>query len=278
MTRGEALTMAADGGHFFVLPWRGHTLLGTTDTAFTDDPDSLAVSEQDIEEFLALVNKHLPAAKLGREDVEYFYAGLRPLVDDGSGDTYGASRRSELIDHEGMDGVAGLFSAIGGKWTTSRCLAEGGVDQIGAKLGRAMRPCTTATLRLPGARFERLREFTVQQKMLHPEAASPHLIQMYGANLTKLFAQTAGHAELLEPLGHNGDIAGQVVYAARNEMAFTLSDVVMRRTGIGQFGPPAKETLERASRLMATELGWNDDRRQREIDAISPWFETREAA
>src|SRR6185437_867550 len=45
MTRSNALTVAAGGGHFFVLPWHGHTLLGTTDTAFQSEPDAVAVSE-----------------------------------------------------------------------------------------------------------------------------------------------------------------------------------------------------------------------------------------
>jgi glycerol-3-phosphate dehydrogenase len=278
VTRGNALTMAAEGGHFFVLPWRDHTLLGTTDTEFNEAPDVVAVSERDIDDFLALIGRHLPAAGLSRKRVEYFYAGLRPLVDDGSGNTYGASRKSELVDHGADDGIANLYSAIGGKWTTSRDLAEKIVDAIGPKLGRTMTPCTTATLRLPGARFERLREFTAQQKTLHKEAASDHLIQMYGARLTNLFNQTGGQNDLYEPLGHNGDIAAQVVFAVREEMALTLSDVVMRRTGIGQFGAPRSETLERASRLMAAELGWSEEHREAEIRSLAPWFETREAA
>ncbi len=111
MTREFALTVATASEHFFVLPWRGHTLLGTTDTAFTGDPDTVAVSEADIAAFFAFINAHLPAALLRRKDVEYFYAGLRPLVDDGSGSTYGASRRAELVDHSKDDGVGGLFSA-----------------------------------------------------------------------------------------------------------------------------------------------------------------------
>jgi len=198
-------------------------------------------------------------------------------VDDGSGDTYGASRRSELIDH-GPEGADGLFSAIGGKWTTSRDLAAKIVDTLGTKLGKVMPACATATLRLPGARFERLREFSVQQKTLHPAAASEHLIQMYGARLTRLFAEAGNRPELLEPLGANGDIAAQVVFAVREEMALTLPDVIMRRTGIGQFGPPAQLVVELAAKLMTQELGWNEERRKHEIEGIAPWFETREAA
>jgi glycerol-3-phosphate dehydrogenase len=224
LTNRFALTMATPQGHFFVLPWRGHTLLGTTDTVFAGDPDTLGVSERDIAEFLAFINTYLPRAGLLRGKVEYFYAGLRPLVDDGSGDTYSASRRSELVDHGKDDGLHGLFSAIGGKWTTSRRLAETVVDQLVNALGIKARPCETARTSLPAV-------------------AVP------------------------DP-----------VTAIRDEMALTLEDVIMRRTGLGQFGPPARETLEDVSRQMANELTWTEDRRLREIAALMPWYRTREAA
>src|SRR5689334_2682745 len=104
-----ALTIEAGNGHLFALPWRGHTLLATTDTEFTGDPGAVAVTEQDIADFLATFRRFLPGAKLEREDVEFFYAGLRPLVSDGSPkkgdkDSYNVSRRSELIDH-GKEGA-----------------------------------------------------------------------------------------------------------------------------------------------------------------------------
>src|ERR1700743_2334540 len=79
-----ALTIEAGGGHLFALPWRGHTLLATTDTEFTGDPATVAVTESDIDGFLATFRKYLPAAPLPRDSVEFFYAGLRPLVSDGS--------------------------------------------------------------------------------------------------------------------------------------------------------------------------------------------------
>jgi glycerol-3-phosphate dehydrogenase len=224
ITRAFALTMATPHGHFFVLPWRGHALLGTTDTAFAGDPDTLGVSERDIADFLGLINGQLPNAQLTRDKVEYFYAGLRPLVDDGTGNTYTASRRSELVDHGADDGLPGLFSAIGGKWTTSRHLAEAAVDRIVKGLGVKARPCETASKALPA---------------------------------------------VAEP---------DPITAIRNEMALTLEDVVMRRTSLGQFGPPARETLEQVSRLMASELNWTEERRLREITALTPWYRTHEAA
>jgi glycerol-3-phosphate dehydrogenase len=278
MTKGDALTVATKHGHFFVLPWRGHTLLGTTDTAFKEDPDSVSVSESDIADFLAFINAHLPQARLKRGGVEYFYAGLRPLVDDGSGNTYGASRRSELVDHAKDDKIEGLLSAIGGKWTTSRDLAETITDAVLEKLSLSGRPCTTAATSLPGARFARFGAFLAAQKAEHNLPSMEHLAHMYGARLPELLKQMDNRPDLAAPLGVNGDIAAQVLLAAREEMAVTLCDAVMRRTGIGQFGPPPRNVLDAASKIMAQELGWNEDRRIREIDALLPWFETREAA
>jgi glycerol-3-phosphate dehydrogenase len=260
MTREFALTMATQHGHFFVLPWRGHTILGTTDTAFTGDPDQVGVSEGDIAAFFAFINANLPAADLTRAKVEWFYAGLRPLVDDGSGDTYGASRRAELVDHGKDDGLGGLFSAIGGKWTTSRHLAETVVDRLVGTLGVKARDCVTATAQVPGGRGMRLAEVE----------RGGHLAKLYGARLPHMLASGSS-----DPVAPTGDVAAQVRYAIGEEMALTLADVVMRRTGIGQLGRPAPETLDAVSRAMATELGWDEDRRHREIESLAPVFETR---
>ncbi len=275
LTKRAALTVATAHGHFFVLPWRGHTLLGTTDTAFSGDPDALGVSESDISTFFAFINNHLPSAKLGWGNVEYFYAGLRPLVDDGSGDTYGTSRRAELVDHGKDDGLDGLFSAIGGKWTTSRDLAQSVVDALSARLGARTRSCETATALLPGGRVGRFGDFVKKQQAL---PSLSHLAQLYGARLPEMFAEAGNRLELLSPIAKTGDIGAQVLFAVRQEMALTLEDVVMRRTGIGQLGAPIRETLDAVSQLMASELGWNEDRRAREIASIAPWYHTREAA
>ena len=278
MTRESALTIPAEGGHFFVLPWRNHTLLGTTDTAFKGDPDALAVCDGDITSFLALIRRHLPQAALERRNVEYFYAGLRPLVDDGSGETYGASRRSEIVDHANDDGVSCLFSAIGGKWTTSRKLAQTVVDSIVRKLDLNSGPCVTSRRKLPGAAYRYFADFLRDQQRTNPIPSIDNLCRLYGSRLPALLDLARERADLLAPLGPNGDIAAQVIFSVREEMAATLSDVIMRRTGIGQFGPPSPKVIEQASRLMAEECAWSENRREAEVDALAPWFETRDAA
>ncbi len=270
LTRSHALTLEAGGGHFFVMPWRSHTLIGTTDSAFKDDPDSVAVTERDIEAFLAFVNRYLPSAGLRREDVLFAYAGLRPLVADGGKGTYGVSRRAELVDHAG-EGIDGLFSALGGKWTTSRALAETVIDAVMAKLGRKGR-CATATTALPGGRLDRFEGLVAGFAKTYPGiAAMRHLAHMYGARLPLLLC--GARLTDLVPLNASGDVPAQILFSVREEMALTLEDVVMRRTAIGQFGRPAPELLAQISAIVGEELGWSPARRQGEIDAVNRLYE-----
>lgn len=274
MTKDSALTVAAQGGHFFVLPWRGHSLLGTTDTAYPGAPDAVSVSEADIEGFLKFINDNLPSATLTRDKVEHFYAGLRPLVDDGSGDTYDASRRAEIVDHGKDDGVGNLYSAVGGKWTTSRDLAETVVDTLVSRLETKASPCDTATALLPGG----MKQFSEFEKALTQESDNfsgiDHLARLYGARLPEVLALTLKQPELRSTFSPSGDIGAQILFAMREEMALTLEDVVIRRTGIGQLGKPEDSVLERAAKIMANELHWSEDRRKGEITAIARHYKT----
>jgi glycerol-3-phosphate dehydrogenase len=270
---GAGLTIEAGTGHLFALPWRGHTLLATTDTPFSGDPATVAVTESDIEGFLATFRKYLPSAPLPRDDVEFFYAGLRPLVSDGSKDSYNVSRRSELVDHSKEGALNGVFSALGGKWTTSRDLAQTITDALAAHLGRKTSPCTTATTPLPGGRFDRFEAMVHGYQKTWPGIASlRHLAHMLGARLPE--ALKGARLTDLATLGASGDTPAQVAFAMRAEMALTLEDMVMRRTGIGQFGRPDAEVLEKVAAQMAAQLGWNDEKKAREIASLDPFYRT----
>ncbi len=270
MTESHALTLEAGDGHFFVMPWRGHTLIGTTDTEFKDDPGTVGVRESDITDFLGLINRFLPAAKLRRDEVLFAYAGLRPLVADGKAGTYGVSRRAELVDHAG-EGLDGLFSALGGKWTTSRALAQTVTDAVAKKLGNNA-PCATATTPLPGGRIDRFDGMLQGFAKTYPGiAAMRHLAHMYGARLPLLLR----NAKLtdLAPMNVSGDVPAQILFAVREEMALTLEDLVMRRTSIGQFGRPAPELLAQLAAMMGAELGWSPARQQSEIVSLDRLYE-----
>ncbi len=97
---------------------------------------------------------------------------------------------------------------------------------------------------------------------------------MFGARLPEIL-KDAPESELTS-LGKSGDTLAQIGFAVRQEMALTLEDVVMRRTGLGQFGPPPR--LDMIANRMAGLLGWDDVRKAREIESLAPLYRTSEAA
>ncbi|MDX5367223.1 MAG: glycerol-3-phosphate dehydrogenase/oxidase [Alphaproteobacteria bacterium] len=288
---GNALAIKSElGGHFFVIPWRGHTIIGTTDTVFEEDPDALGVTERDIENFLLVVNDGLPGLNLKREDVLHFYAGLRPLVDttpkaaDGESapkDSYNASRAAEVFDHGVEEAIDGLISAIGGKWTTSRHLAEQVVDLALKKLGQTA-TCETHCTPVYGGEIGRLKSYIERAQKKYPHLApeiTANLVDFYGSRIGEVLAtadeRQGEREELLRRLAPETNVIGaQVVHAVRHEMALHLEDVVFRRTGLGTLGHPGVPAITQAAELMRRELGWDETQLAREIAETVRQFDT----
>lgn len=283
--------MPSGGGHFFVIPWRDHTIIGTTDTVFKGRPDELGVSETDIADFLKIINTGLPGLNLTRDDVEHFYAGLRPLVDanpndadeNGEKDSYGASRAAEVFDHA-EEGVDRLLSALGGKWTTSRHLAEQVVDMSLDKLGHPKVKCTTSSTPVQGGEITRYRDFEDAALSRLPNLAPEivkNLARNYGSRMDDVvdIADHEGDPTLLTPLSNaTHTIGAQVLYSIRTEMARTLEDVLQRRTGLGTLGHPGHDTLKRIADIAGDELGWDAGERARQIAVAEKRFVTRDDA
>jgi glycerol-3-phosphate dehydrogenase len=276
MTPGHALTVSHKGGHFFVLPWRGYTIIGTTDTVFEGNPDDVHVGDAEIAAFLDFVNEGLPGANLKPKDVIYAYAGLRPLVDDGSKNSYNASRKAELVDHSAEGGVSNLISAIGGKWTTSRDIAEKCVDMIAKKMGRSLKACDTGTAPLPGGATGRFAPFVERAIKAHariePEIIA-NLTRNYGARYEEVLTLAALRNDLMERITPRlPDIGAQILFAIRDEMALTLDDALFRRTGLGTLGRLDAAAIDRAAKIMAAELGWNEAETARQVASIAPRY------
>jgi glycerol-3-phosphate dehydrogenase len=279
LTTGGALAMFVGAGHFFVLPWRGYSIIGTTDDVFEGSPDEVYPTDADIRKMLDAVNIGLPSAKLTRGDVIHAYAGVRPLIDeapeDGAGNSYKRSRKAEVIDHAGH-GEPGLISAMGGKWTTSRYVAAQAVDMIERKLGRSVRRADTGRAPLGGASTGNFKAFTTALMARHsavePEVVA-NLARNYGVAADAVIEMADGFGDVLERLSPGlPDCGAEVLYAVRHEMALTLEDVVFRRTGIGTLGDPGEAVIARVAAIMAGELGWSPGERSRQIDTIAAWF------
>jgi glycerol-3-phosphate dehydrogenase len=277
LTKGDALAAFTGAGHFFVLPWRGYTILGTTDDVFDGPPDRVTPDDADIEKMLALVNAGLPSLKLTRADVIHAYAGVRPLVEEGGGlSSYKRSRKASIIEHGAEGGPANLISALGGKWTTSRQLAKDTVDTMQRHLGVPRTRCQTHKIPLALRSVGNLAAFTAraqgEHKRAHPGVIA-NLVRNYGAAYEDVVAAASGDRTLLEPLSDRLDECGaQIVHAARSEMALTLEDAVFRRTGLGTLGHPGDAAIAKAAWLMAAEHGWSAQRQVEETDAVIARF------
>jgi len=279
----HAIGMATrGGGHFFILPWRGHSIIGTTDTYFGGNNDDVGVSEKDIEDFLQLVNEELPSLQLARKDVVHFYAGIRPLVDstadsEDNENTYDASRASEVMDHQEIDGLQGLLSALGGKWTTSRHVAEQIVDKVVGKNNLAVSASSTDTNTVWGGDTGAFRPF-VKAQQAHYRQFDNHTIaylcQSYGSRIDELMQYVESDPGLAKPLSTTTpEIGAQIKRAVIEEMAINLDDAVFRRTGLGTLGHPGVLALAKAADIMGQELGWSEMEKSQQIRRCEQQFE-----
>ena len=142
------LEAQSDRRPFFIIPWNGNYLIGTTDVRFEDDPDEVRSEWWEIDYLLAETNRAFPDAGLTREQILFTYSGVRPLPWTRNEDEQSITRRHFIREHPRMKN---LLSIVGGKLTTYRSLAEECVDLVFRKLGRQSPPCVTAEEVLPNA-------------------------------------------------------------------------------------------------------------------------------
>jgi len=136
-----AVGARSDGRYLFLVPWQGRTIVGTSYEEALGPPS-------DPRAFLDAAARAFPWASLEWADVTLVHEGLVP----GRGGASGLSTRPRLHDHEVEDGLPGLVSLQGVKYTTARALAEMAVDLAEKRLGRAPTPCRTAITPLARAR------------------------------------------------------------------------------------------------------------------------------
>jgi glycerol-3-phosphate dehydrogenase len=110
-----------DGRLFFVIPWLGYSLVGTTDTDYHGDPAEAAATDEDLEYLVEEAQRAFPSARF--HDVHYTWAGVRALVRIEHVTEGKVSRKHALHDHGRREGITGLVSVVGGKITGYRAIA-----------------------------------------------------------------------------------------------------------------------------------------------------------
>jgi glycerol-3-phosphate dehydrogenase len=228
-----------DGRVLFALPWHNRVVVGTTDTPVADTPIEPRPLQEEIDFLMAHAARYLSKDPTP-DDVRSVYVGLRPLVKAGAG----GSTASLSREHTLVVSPAGLITITGGKWTTYRNMAEDTVNRAAELAGLAAVKSPTRDLRLHG----------------YAENLEPDPFGVYGSEanqLKLLLGSQRGWAERLHPrLPYR---AGEVVWAARYELARTVEDVLARRTRALLLDAQASiEAAPRVAALLAAELGHDE--------------------
>lgn len=269
-----------DKKHFFIIPWLNYTLLGTTDEKFTGDLDDVHVSRNEAEEFLNLVKDYYPI-DFGIDGIKHVYAGIRPLAVEGdSENTYTVSRKHEIISHFKTDQIKGLYTVIGGKWTTSRSLAEIVVDKVLTENKIPFEKSKTANTPVSGGVFDSSFEQALQRYMQKYSSIETkiieHLFTYYGSVCNKIIDRMKQNPKSSK-LITNTDVytVAEVEYCVENELVVKLSDFLMRRSCIGNTGIPHMDTLKEITEIIGNILKWSKDQKQKEIQEYIRQYQMR---
>jgi glycerol-3-phosphate dehydrogenase len=232
---------------FFVLPFKGRSLIGTTEVEH-HDPDSVEPTVDEIDYLLRAASDHLKGPPLQRDQVLHAFAGVRALRNGDEDDAGSIPRGAEI-----REDAPGLIGVLGGKYTTYRAVAERVVDAAERRLrGRTTR-CTTATTPLPGGDVPAMNDyFRVAEDLLTDKYEGldvgllRYLVGTYGARHTRilrLLEDDPSGVERIEP-GLPFTLA-EVEHCVRQEFACGVDDVVERRCYRGVLGNWTPEAQDR---------------------------------
>ena len=266
----------SDGRPYFVVPWCGQYLIGTTDLKYTGDLDCVKADNDEIDYLITETNRVLPTAHLTRDDVKFTYSGVRPLPYS-EGKKAGSITRAHILYDHTKEGVCNLVSLIGGKLTTHRQVGEEMTNWIFKKLGKPAPPSPTRHRPLPGCIWpddERLAvTYDLYRDRVSPERLD-HLFNTYGARAIELLALIDEAPGLAAPLlAPHPNIRAEVVYAMRHEMAYTVLDFTRRRTVLAMHANYGYDVLTPILETLQQYCGWDTEKCEREVQTYKQFME-----
>ena len=262
----------------FMTPWREFTIIGTFHRPFHDKPDKMKVTEAEIEEFLKEINSALIEDPINREEVTFFHKGF--LAMDGIHPKTGEvmlTKHYKIRDHSKEDGLDGIISVVGVKYTTARDVAEKTVNLVFKKLGRKSPKCSSHEIALVGGRIQGFDDFLSQAYAQLPkdldDSVIRHLVYNYGSQYPRILAEGEKDPNGLKTISGSTEVLRtEILHCIREEMARKLSDVVLRRTDLGSGGHPGEESLKSVASIMARELGWDKTRLRNELAEMNAFY------
>ena len=258
----------------FVIPWREFSLVGTTDTDHAESPDRVWATKADVQYLLEAAGRLLTDPRITEANVAYTYAGVRPLTFDGSTGTRASSvSRQHRVVAEGPGGR--FLSITGTKLTCFRSLAEEVGRTVARLLGRGG-PSDTARITLDG-QDEEAGALEVRAMLDVTEAVRSSgleleqvemLVTTYGRRAGAVLDAARRLPGGTERLCKNApEIVAQLHWAVESELAVSLQDVLLRRTGLGTGACLGLDCAPAIAQRMGALLGWSPRRVEAELDA-----------
>lgn len=248
------LTAPQDGRVYFLIPWYGCTLLGTTESEVSD-PQQAIVKDDDVRYLLDAVRHAMPQLNWSSKDVLGSFAGVRTLQADDQ-DSLSAVTREFVV----LRPAPGLVVPVGGKYTTARVDAVDIVDAVYQVLGRSRVASRTHEQPLPGAppaqdfdawligAIARLRQHDVVDEPTARQLALRHGTRI--ERLIELLQENPAWSGAVLP--QSPFIDAEVVLAARDEMTLSLDDLLRRRMPITLLRTPSEAQQARIATLFAS--------------------------
>ena len=266
----------ADGRTLTLVPWKGHAIVGTSQSTRVVETLETSVTASEVEAFVDEANAAFPALHLKSSDVKLVHRGLLPAVTgrDGAVDLMVTPL---ILDHA-AEGAAGAITVIGVKYVSARGVAARAVDAVVRRLGRRAPPSRTASTVLPGGGVADHEGLAIETaRKLHfdvPLATLTHLSSRYSEAAADIVRLMVERDDLRTHVSADAPTVGaEIVHVIRHEMAIRLADIVVRRTGLGAAGHPGAEAVAACARIAAGELGWSSAQEAAEIAAVDRVYE-----
>ena len=222
--RALIIPTSRDKRVFFVIPWMGNSLIGTTDTDYTADPDAAAAGQDDIDYLFRELRRVFSEGTFQEEKIVTIFAGLRPLVHK-RGEPAQISR-----DHVIKEAYSGVIYVIGGKYTTYRKIAEDCLKRIVRS-----RPLADTRAGFPvygSGEITEGAQVVAERNGLDIDIVK-YLMDFYGTRYIDVLQLIQNDPALKEPLcACSPAIRAQVVYAIETEMAVRNEDIIRRRLSL----------------------------------------------
>lgn len=268
--KSEALLLTAqsDGRVFFIIPWYGQTLLGTTDTNFEGDINHVTVEKKDIDYLLSEANLAL-TTQWTEKDIQGKFAGLRVLQQSTKNSPSSISR-----DWECKSVNNGLFYSIGGKITSSREDAAQLVDTVCNYLDKNIN-CQTGESSLPWLPEQNFLDWSVEttKKAQHlgiDSESTLWLLRRHGKHVAEILQNIEQDRQLGERITPTVPlIVADLMYCLSHEMVFHLEDLLRRRIPLLILYRMTKTELHQFAEICAKTLNWNQDTLEQEVKSCA---------